>query len=331
MSLIFNQVLLIAICICFILARSCPLESTVVVSTFADLELVVSCGDVTDIGINGTIDVERELHISGMVLNIYGFNDANLVAYSSRIFNIDLSSTIFFTSIRLEGGVIENDNGGSIVIFDSHIELLDVMIVTSLSKHGGALYSTNSSVVLNGVVIMDGIASTFGGAIYIEYCTAPLNIFNSTIINNGALSGGGIYTVSCDVKIENSTLTQNSAVESGGCVHTVDSNLIFTHSTMSKCAIIADPKSGGTSGLGGGIYCLQSDIKVLDSQMTECVAVTGILVYASSSTVELISSKLNENYGLRSVISISGFQSTLTIEDSIMTRNRYGTVLYGRY
>ncbi|OPX35081.1 MAG: hypothetical protein B1H12_09410 [Desulfobacteraceae bacterium 4484_190.2] len=107
---------------------------------------------------------------------------------------------------------------------------------------------------IKGFIIRNGNSAASGGGIYVDsnpvYCPmldfyhAPI-IKNCRILNNTAVTGGGIYDNGSDIIIRSCIFRNNSAV-TGGAIYHVSSGL-----TIEEC-VFSDNESTGAGSLGGG-------------------------------------------------------------------------------
>jgi hypothetical protein len=109
------------------------------------------------------------------------------------------------TAVNYGGGIYHYGNGGSVTLINSSVS-----------------YNSTTSSILS-----------LGGGIY-QYA-ANLYVYNSTISNNSARVGGGIYSFySGEVSLNNATIVYNSATVSGGGIEFVSDSysLLTTQNTI---------------------------------------------------------------------------------------------------
>lgn len=97
---------------------------------------------------------------------------------------------------------------------------LDIVSSTFLGNiacsHGGGLYGINGvRVNVFHSVFRENVANNDGGAIYVD--TSLTIIFNTTIISNSAVNGGGWYAKG-QTRMSSSTVKYNTAISDGGGV-----------------------------------------------------------------------------------------------------------------
>lgn len=154
----------------------------------------------------------------------------------------------------MEGSVIRNNrtgrSGGAVQNNGGNISLYDVIITKNTAYEGGAFYLWEGRLYIKDSEILRNIATdSSGGAAFSMGC--DISIDNSRLSDNTAgLYGGGIFMHSGSLSMIDSELNGNSAGKNGGAVaasgmeedsrefYIKDSKIIGNHST----------------GNGGGIY-----------------------------------------------------------------------------
>jgi hypothetical protein len=142
---------------------------------------------------------------------------------------------------------------------------------------GGAIYLAGGNFISGGrAEILDSTiegnqASVAGGAIYVEGGEFPgrLSVHGSTFRNNGAPSGGALYTEDCGnaIAVTTSTLTGNTASSAGGAVYFeggCSSNWLW-HSTVVY----------NEAPTGGGLYVESGQLGLLLTILAENAGTTG--------------------------------------------------------
>lgn len=182
--------------------------------------------------------------------------------------------------IRVDGGSIvtitnvtvtaNNGTGGAgiNVATDSSLFLIDSLVtnnvVTQDGGDGGGINVTSSKLLIKGTTVSGNVVpllgSTSGGGINIVTSSAPgspvsfVRIEESTFNNNSARLGGGIYlSGGGDLKVSNSTVSNNSTAgtdsetKNGGGIY-----LNLGTGTIRNSTIAGNTATG--TGAGGGIY-----------------------------------------------------------------------------
>lgn len=227
-----------------------------------------------------------------------GFNGYNLTfAQRPEI----LAETILSGDYDQSGDFSEDDSPSVVVTYGGLIDGVTVSGGNGTRGAGvfinGGQYANGGHVTLNQVVVENNQASEMGGGIYLfrdgtrngetgKYVfDAYLTINNSTISDNTAPNGGGIYNVATDLTITDSTLQRNSVTELGGAIYSggalsiEGSNIsenTFTVSgpTPEECQAAQSYEEALALGCiseayaaGGGIYLLNASANVTETQI----------------------------------------------------------------
>lgn len=131
-----------------------------------------------------------------------------------RIF--DYSEEAGVPDVTISGALIESNNGGGVHVSTSDEFVLEDSLVTENSADEGAGVILHSGVgTIRRSAIIDNHASESGGGVFLR----SGRIENSTISGNSAPIGGGIRAfLPSGVTIANSTVTGNTATQQGGGV-----------------------------------------------------------------------------------------------------------------
>ena len=173
-----------------------------------------------------------------------------------------ISQTVYIIqSLSLQGGHTPSDWGAAP---DSvtHPTVLDAngqgRVVLINDAPGGPM-----QVTLNHLTLQNGVAvsspsrfGSSGGGVYVDL-RVKATVSNSTLSDNSARSGGGIFS-NGDVMVSNSTLTGNSAINRGGAIHKFSGTITVNNSTLSGNS--ATSGGGGISNNGGSIVVNNSTL-----------------------------------------------------------------------
>ena len=172
----------------------------------------------------------------------------------------------------------------------------------------------DSTAVLNGFTIQNGVTTWYGGGILCGESTNPI-IVNVTVKGNHTTFGGGVY---CDTNsrpsLENVTITGNSASSGGG---------IFCHESSPRLenVIITDNLASVD---GGGIYCDESSASLVNATVTSNMANRGGGIYSMNfSAITVINSIIWSNTGDQ--ININ--DDTITISYSNISGGMSGIII----
>ena len=160
--------------------------------------------------------------------------------------------------------IIDGNSSGSVVTFenseDSSAVLNGFTITDGLGSDfpdysGGGItckYLSNPS--LKNLTISGNTTSAAGGGIYIAGASSP-TLQNVTISGNSAIIGGGIICFGSNPILKNVTISGNS-VERGGGIYCEDSFPILVNVTI----------TGNSATIyGGGIFCFDSNPNIINS------------------------------------------------------------------
>ena len=218
--------------------------------------------------------------------------------------------TVHTLTIEGAGASLKRTSGGQFRLLAvdtrAHLILNDVDLIGGDStSYGGAIYSVNSSLDLDGVVISNntdtpvpgGPALAYGGAIY--SVGGELTIADSQIYDNSADANGANFTASIPA-LGGAVYTTHTAV-------TV-SNAYFHDNTATGANPGPTAAGGGMAG-GGALYINNGSLSISQTTFTNNIArggdssntvaggeARGGAVYASSATVSVTGSTFNYNY-----------------------------------
>ena len=176
--------------------------------------------------------------------------------------------TIRFNPNLLTAGVdsislateIDFDNRG--IVIKGLYTATDTLFISGANSSRIFSFNAAGKVVLDSLVLINGNAGSFGGAVYYVYGTDTLFVSNSTFSENAAGAfGGGVYSSS--VTVTNSTFNGNTSGASGAGIYASSSSssvtVTVTNSTFSENAAGA---------FGGGIYAYSSSSSVTVTNST---------------------------------------------------------------
>ncbi|MCP4046737.1 MAG: hypothetical protein GY732_12215, partial [Gammaproteobacteria bacterium] len=172
------------------------------------------------------------------------------------------TDTITFNN-TLSGSTIALTQALDLVIDNSNVDLtIDGLGQDSLTIDGGGnsrvFYISFATVSINSLTISGGSTSGNGGGIYAR-SSSSVSLANSTVSNNSASYGGGIFAWSSSVSLANSTVSNNSASFGGG-ISAHNSSVSLANSTVSN---------NSASNWGGGIYAnIGSSVSLANSTVS---------------------------------------------------------------
>jgi hypothetical protein len=139
-------------------------------------------------------------------------------------------------------------NGGAILAGSFGVLLIDSVVSGNSAINGGAIDGYAIRVYRS--LIQNNHASGNGGGIFGEggcTCTS-IEVHDSTIADNGALQGGGIYAVYPFV-IEQTTLSANTGNAAGGAIYIDDSASTFGNTTAHVISSTIYPNTAFNAGV----------------------------------------------------------------------------------
>ena len=191
------------------------------------------------------------------------YNDYNTTIKRSKFINLKANATAGAVAIKTP----EPKFTGYLTITDS--EFTNV----SASKNGGAIFVDINS-----------------GADY-DKTYGEVKIHNTTFNNCSAEFGGAILQLGGNLDLDNSTFTENSAINlgNGGAVYASNTTVKIANS------IFRDNKVQIDNGLGGALYIDFGAVYIEDSDFTNNIAKSGGAVYTFDSYYEIKNSKFTNN------------------------------------
>lgn len=180
---------------------------------------------------------------------------------NGRIFQVTANNVVLKNLTFINGNENYDIYGGAIYARGANLTISDSVFVNNTAFVGGAIYYYNS---VNGSILSTAFYNNnanFGGAVYSEKSdlTAIGNIFNT----NSANFGGAIYLANSKVFSAINNFENNSGT-TGGAIY-IDEN---SHDS----SIIMSILKGNTASIGGGIYTLANNVRVIYSTFADNLA-----------------------------------------------------------
>jgi hypothetical protein len=241
-----------------------------------DAIALASAGETIDFAVTGTINLsigttnfDRLLTISkGLTINGPGANLLTINAFDptpasnngdgSRVFNID-DGTSGLIDVAIIGLTLTGaDNGdsntaGGAISSSENLTIRDSVITGNAVVHGtsrgGGIANFSGALNIERTTISDNSAND-GGGVFVGYGGGTLNLTDSTISGNQAtFDGGGIFGYfASTMNVVGSTISGNDARRFGGGITLYHSNLSVRHSTISANRADSDGVGGGFAG-----------------------------------------------------------------------------------
>jgi hypothetical protein len=221
---------------------------------------------------------------------------------------------------------IASSFGSGICIGESTGSIEDSTLIGNESvKEGGGLYAATSVVNIANSTFSGNAALTSGSGLFFTDSEATLS--SLTIDQNECFEkGGGVYCEQATVTVLNTVLSGNKASLGGGFYSssstvTINENSLVTDNETDKTGIL--------DSLGGGVYFVNSAGLIEDATVTtnKCSSddfVRGAGIYAEGSELVIRRTEIKENSlespdGNGSGVYCTG--SSLTVENSLITAN----------
>ena len=197
-------------------------------------------------GVDSAIEGDTILVSEGIYYENIFINQKSITIISSG----DIENTILDGSIN--GPVIEIINVENDLVINGFIIQNGYGKYINGATFGGGIFSENSNLTLENILIQDNTAFAGGGICFYatDYTYKTPILINTIIKNNYASEGGGIFCVYHDLSIYESEI-QNNGMDlfgSGGGIQCLMSNLELNYVTVSS----------NQSNFGGGVYLASS-------------------------------------------------------------------------
>ncbi len=196
---------------------------------------------------------EGSLHVSEITVS------DNFASYSGAIYIRRVFATI------VDSQVVRNfarGDAGSISAADSGINIKHSSIHANRTLgRGGGLSFNRANVAIHDVTISDNLAGMDGGGIYWTKTFSDtgsmgglLKITQSALTGNRAVErGGAIFAIARDIQVSNSTFYDNKASGNGGALYAETTDVELTHVTLFRNEALN----------GGGVYMRTPDVLTL--------------------------------------------------------------------
>ena len=243
--------------------------------------LVLRDGVLPTIYLDVTIDGDSSMVLSG--------------GSASRLFEVASGGSLTLNNITVTKGYADGDGGaiyssGALTINNSRFLGNQV----TLNGNGGALIAFGALTIANSEFADNRAAN--GGALYPTGAAAVATITGSSFHDNAALAtnygwGGAIYlSAGAAVTIHASTLRDNSA-RSGGGIYVYEVNSL-TQLAIDQGSVL---HANLATSIGGGIANQEGDVTLTDVTLSGNVAESGGGIYSSKGLVKLSGVTLSRN------------------------------------
>jgi hypothetical protein len=189
-----------------------------------------------------------------------------------------LDTTSVFDGFRITGGNAigggSNDRGGGVYYFGSAIRLINCDIRNNRSQNFGGGIFGNGQLSMDRCFVRNN-SSNEGGGMYTAGFASQIRIFNTSISNNSATSfGGAINTGVSNFRLYNCTLAGNTSNVQGSVIASGSSAIIFHNciiwgnsnpNTQFVFTVPTVTRSIVQNGLASGTFIINADPQFRDS------------------------------------------------------------------
>ena len=237
-------------------------------------------------GIDASADGDTVLVQPGTYVENINFNGHNIVLGTMFIMTGDTSF--------ISQTIIDGDSSGSVVTFESDEDSTTVLSGftimngwTPQDEGGGGIYSYYSNPTLKYLLIKENSVIERGGGLYLYWSNS--NLDNITIRNNTSSTGGGINLRHSNSNLTNIIIKDNTATWVGGGLWIEDdSNPVLNN-------VVISGNTCTDTGLGGGIYCFNSNPIIINSTIIGNLGSAGGGIYCSACNPNFMNTILYNN------------------------------------
>lgn len=231
----------------------------------------------------GNIAISDSTFIGNTVTNPESFDGGGAIYNFASGSLINVSNTDFIGNVGKNGGGILNVFGGVIEISESRF------VNNIATASGGGIYNHNGTIVLSDSSLDHNISLGSGGGMF-NMVSIDMSIVRSTITNNMAAQGAGLYNVRSEIMITDSTIADNIAnsADGGG----------FYGQGEGEVQIINSTFSGNGARRGAGLFIIEaSNVSLLNVTILQNAASdAGDGIYAENGVTTLINSIVGDNF-----------------------------------
>ncbi len=264
----------------------------------------------------GQLVIDKSLTINGLgadELTVSGNN-------ASRVFNVndgDFNSNIdvVIDGLTITEGLTNSDGGG--ILNRENLTLTRSIISNNTAQvDGGGIRNDRGTLKIKNSTILGNNAGDDGGGID-NLPEGTVIVTRSTISENTAQArGGGIRNVGT-LKIKNSTIADNTGVLDGGGIRNSGGDVkVVNSSILNNLALEAFGDGGGIDNLAGTVIVTRSTISGNAAQQG-----AGGGIRNNRGTVEVEKSTISDNTAALGGGGLSNFRGTLEVEKSTISGN----------
>jgi len=235
---------------------------------------------------------------------------------ASRIFFINQSTGVTISGLTISDGR-NAISGGGIYNFRGALDLINSTVSGNTAENGGGIYNfegevrlVNSTVSGNTATDLLSATAASGGGLYNR---GALDLTNSTVSDNTAEYGGGLFSTIGTLELSSTTVSENTASIAGGGIFSSGVSLTLSNSTV----------SGNTASNAGGIGNSTGPLTLSNSTVSGNTATTsfggGIV---NSSGAQLTNTTVSGNIAGTAAGGIYNYSiSTLRLTNSTVSGN----------
>lgn len=240
-------------------------------------------GQNEDAGASGDLDIHANILMVGDGMS-HTILDGNTL---DRVFHIqggESLRTVVLRDLTIRGGM-SADGGGILVEPGAALTIENCWITENTSENsGGGIAGFDSAVTLAHSFITGNMATIGGG---MATSGGELAISQSTIAENAAVDGGGLYAApgaASRVVIDSTSIFDNHASGDGGGMMSSASAGVITNTTVS---------GNGADGHGGGLSIEGGSLKLHHTTITNNAATgSGSGIYSGETSVVTLTNSL---------------------------------------
>ena len=269
--------------------------------------------------------------------------DAGKIDRVFDIFKVDNRIiTIHLIGITIRGGQVDYTNSDGGCIFNEGNLTIQNTVLTNCRAaapdgSGGAIFNAGGHLTLTDTLLTDSYAA-MGGAIA---STGVVDVFRSTVRQNAAIQGGGLFLQAGEVYLNEVEVDQNRSSRHGAGIHignhgvgNVAVSASILNSRITNNQMEAGQVTGQSDPQGAGIFVMaQSNLYIENSTIRgnrgadQCFVcrVSGGGIYNENGVVVLNKVTVSDNHAALWGGGIYNFiEGTLSIVGSTITDNRAG-------
>jgi hypothetical protein len=221
-----------------------------------------------------------------------------LIAPRFRIFAVNATGDLTLDDVTVSRGRKSSINGGGVYSYYGTVTITNSTISGNRGLYGGGVHNSGGVLTIDGGSTITGNRAGGGGGVnsyngtltitnstisnntatrviggygsgggvfsHADLDSFPTSIVDSTVTGNRSRYGGGVFAENTgnlsSLTIDNSTISQNTAVRTGGGIYNFDGSL-----TIINSSVVTD----NSAKFGGGIYNSAGDLSIDSSTVSD--------------------------------------------------------------